>query len=343
MKLGLNIGLYGSAISDNFTLIDRAEQLGYDSVWTAEAYGSDAVTPLAWIAAQTQRLKVGSAVFQMPARTPAMTAMTAATLDQMSGGRFLLGLGVSGPQVVEGWHGRPFGKPLRVSREYVEIVRAILARDEPVTYQGEYYQLPYEGPGATGLGKPLKIMLRPRSSLPIYLAAIGPRNVQLTAEIADGWLPVFFSPERAQQTFAPLLKEGFARSGDPNKAERFDIAPSVGALVTDDIEGGRLQMKPQIALYIGGMGAKGRNFYNDLAQRYGFEAEAATIQELYLEGKKMEATMAVPDELVDEVSLVGPKDMLKDRIDVWKDAGIGTLIIQTSDPGTLEVIADISS
>ena len=342
MKLGLNIGLYGSAISDNFTLIDRAEQLGYDSVWTAEAYGSDAVTPLAWIAAQTQSIHVGSAVFQIPARTPAMTAMTAATLDQMSGGRFLLGLGVSGPQVVEGWHGKPFGKPLQVSREYVEIVRRILAREEPVEFDGTYYQLPYVGPGATGLGKPLKIMMRPRPTIPIYLAAIGPRNVQLTAEIADGWLPIFFSPERASETYGPLLAEGFARSGDPTKADRFDIAPSVAALVTDDIEAGRLQMKPGIALYVGGMGAKGRNFYNDLARRYGFEEEAETIQDLYLAGKKMEATMAVPDELVDEVCLVGPKDVLKDRIDVWKDAGIGTLIVQTSDPSTLEVIADIA-
>lgn len=343
MKLGLNIGLYGSAISDNFTLIDRAEQLGYDSVWTAEAYGSDALTPLAWIAAQTQSIHVGSAVFQMPARTPAMTAMTAATLDQMSGGRFKLGLGVSGPQVVEGWHGRPFGKPLTVSREYVEIVRSILAREEPVAFDGEVYQLPYTGPGATGLGKPLKIMMRPRPTIPIYLAAIGPRNVQLTAEIADGWLPIFFSPERAADTYGPLLEEGFKRSGETDKASRFDIAPSVTALVTDDIEAARLQMKPQIALYIGGMGAKGRNFYNDLARRYGFEQEAETIQDLYLSGKKMEATMAVPDELVDEVCLVGPRDMLKDRIDAWKDAGIGTLIVQTSDPATLETIADISS
>ncbi|MGI9641884.1 MAG: LLM class F420-dependent oxidoreductase [Acidimicrobiia bacterium] len=343
MKLGLNIGLYGSAISDNFTLIDRAEQLGYDSVWTAEAYGSDALTPLAWIAAQTQSIHVGSAVFQMPARTPAMTAMTAATLDQMSGGRFKLGLGVSGPQVVEGWHGRPFGKPLTVSREYVEIVRSILAREEPAAFDGEVYQLPYTGPGATGLGKPLKIMMRPRPTIPIYLAAIGPRNVQLTAEIADGWLPIFFSPERAADTYGPLLEEGFKRSGESDKASRFDIAPSVTALVTDDIEAARLQMKPQIALYIGGMGAKGRNFYNDLARRYGFEQEAETIQDLYLSGKKMEATMAVPDELVDEVCLVGPRDMLKDRIDAWKDAGIGTLIVQTSDPATLETIADISS
>ena len=340
MRLGLNIGYYGTAIADNFTLIDRAEQLGYDSVWTAEAYGSDALTPLAYVAARTSRIRVGSAVFQMPARTPAMTAMTAATLDQMSGGRFLLGLGVSGPQVVEGWHGRPFGKPLAVTREYVSIVRSILAREAPVEFEGDYYQLPYRGDGSLGLGKPLKIMMRPRKDLPIYLAAIGPRNVELTAEIADGWLPIFFSPERSSATYRSLLESGFDRSGEDGKADRFDIAPTVNALVTDDLEAGRLQMKPQIALYIGGMGAKGKNFYNDLARRYGYEQEAETIQDLYLAGKKMEATMAVPDELVDEICLVGSRDQIRDRLDAWKDAGIGTLIIATSDPATLDVIAD---
>jgi F420-dependent oxidoreductase-like protein len=342
VKLGLSIGLYGSAISDNFGLIERAENLGYDSVWSAEAYGSDALTPLAYIAARTNRIRLGSAVFQMPARTPAMTAMTAATLDQMSGGRFLLGLGVSGPQVVEGWHGRPFGKPLAISREYVAIVRAILSRREPVEFDGDYYQLPYSGPEATGLGKPLKIMLRPNPDIPIYLAAIGPRNVQLTAEIADGWLPVFFSPDRAAETYGPLLQAGFDRSGDPDKAQRFEIAPTVTALLTVDVEAGRLQMKPQLALYIGGMGAKGRNFYNDLARRYGFEKEAETIQDLYLSGKKMEATMAVPDDLVDEVCLVGPKERIRDRLDAWKDAGVGTLIVGSSDPNTLEALADLA-
>ena len=343
MKLGLNIGLYGSAIADNFTLIDRAEQLGYDSVWTAEAYGSDALTPLAWIAANTTRINVGSAVFQMPARTPAMTAMTAATLDEMSDGRFKLGLGVSGPQVVEGWHGRAFGKPLTVTREYVAIVRKILARDEPVSYDGSVYQLPYAGEDATGLGKPLKIMMRPRPDIPIYIASIGPRNVELTAEIADGWLPIFYSPERSREAYAPLLEAGFAKSGEPDKAERFDVAPTVTALLTDDVEAGRLQMKPQLALYIGGMGAKGRNFYNDLTKRYGYEAEAEQIQDLYLDGKKMEATMAVPDTLVDEVTLVGSKERIRDRLDAWKESGVGTLIIGTSDPATLVAIAELNA
>ncbi len=341
MKLGLNIGYYGTAIADNFTLIQEAEDLGYDSVWTAEAYGSDALTPLAWVAARTERIKVGSAVFQMPARTPAMTAMTAATIDVMSNGRFILGLGVSGPQVVEGWHGRAFGKPLTVTREYIAILRMIFARDEPVEFQGVYYQMPYTGDDATGLGKPLKMMLHPKNpDLPIYLAAIGPKNVKLAAEIADGWLPVFFSPERTSEMYQPLLDEGFALSGEDGKAERFAIAPTVGALVTDDLDAGRLQMKPMLALYIGGMGAKGRNFYNDLARRYGYEAEAETIQDLYLAGKKMEATMAVPDELVDEVCLVGSPDRIADRLDAWRAAGVSTLIVATSDLSTMRVIAE---
>lgn len=342
MKLGLNIGLYGTAIADNFGLIELAEDLGYDSVWTAEAYGTDAVTPLAWIAARTERIHIGSAVLQMPARTPAMTAMTATSLDLMSDGRFRLGLGVSGPQVVEGWHGRAFGKPIQLSREYVAIVRMILAREEPVAFDGDYYQLPYQGPDATGLGKPLKIMNRPRNpDLPIYLAAIGPRNVRLSAEIADGWLPVFFSPERTKDSYQQLLDEGFDRSGVTDKAQRFDIAPTATALVTDDLEGAMLQMKPQIALYVGGMGAKGRNFYNDLARRYGYGEEAEKIQDLYLAGKRMEATMLVPDALVDEVCLVGPKDRIADRLDAWKEAGVGTLILGTSDPTTLRTMAEL--
>jgi F420-dependent oxidoreductase-like protein len=341
MKLGLNIGYFGTAIADDFGLVAEAERLGYDSVWTAEAYGSDAVTPLAFIAGRTEKIKIGSAVFQMAARTPAMTAMTAATLDQMSGGRFLLGLGVSGPQVVEGWHGRPYGKPLGVTREYVEILRKIFARKEPVVHDGTYFQMPYTGQGATGLGKPLKIMSKPRNpDLPIYIAAIGPKNVELTAEIADGWLPIFFSPERSATVYQPLLDSGFSRSGDDTKADRFEIAPTVTALVTDDLEAGRLSMKPALALYIGGMGAKGRNFYNDLASRYGYEEAAENIQNLYLDGKRMEATMAVPDELVDEVCLVGSADRVKDRLAAWDDAGVTNLIIGASDITTLRTIAE---
>ncbi len=341
MKLGLNIGYFGTAIADNFGLIAAAEELGYDSVWTAEAYGTDALTPLAWIAAKTERIKIGSAVFQIPARTPAMTAMTATTLDIMSDGRFKLGLGVSGPQVVEGWHGKPFGKPLTVTREYVAILRKIFARDEPVEFEGTYYQLPYRGKDATGLGKPLKIMMKPKNeNMPILIAAIGPKNVQLTAEIADGWLPVFFSPERTATIYEPLLAAGFDRSGEPGKAERFEIVPTVSAIVTDDLDAGRLQMKPFLALYIGGMGAKGHNFYNDLARRYGYEEEAERIQDLYLAGKKMEATLAVPDALVDEVCLVGSSHQIRDRLEAWKDAGVSTLNIATTDPTTLRTIAE---
>ncbi len=342
MKLGLNVGYFGTAIADDFSIISTAEDLGFDSVWTAEAYGADALTPLAWIAAKTERIKVGSAVFQIPARTPGMTAMTASTLDIMSNGRFLLGLGVSGPQVVEGWHGRPYGKPLGVTREYVAILRKMFARDEPVSFDGDNYQLPYVGEGSTGLGKPLKIMHRPKNpNLPIYIAAIGPKNVQLTAEIADGWLPVFLSPERVAEIYGPHLATGFALADDKTKADRFDIAPTLSAIVTDDLEGGRLSIKPFLALYIGGMGAKGRNFYNDLACRYGYEAEAETIQDLYLAGKKMEATMAVPDALVDELALVGTKERIADRLDAWREAGVTTMILSTTDVATMRVMAEL--
>jgi F420-dependent oxidoreductase-like protein len=342
MKLGLNIGYFGTAIADDFTLISTAEELGFDSIWTAEAYGADALTPLAWVAAKTERIKVGSAVFQIPARTPGMTAMTASTLDIMSNGRFILGLGVSGPQVVEGWHGRPYGKPLGVTREYVAILRKMFARDEPVAFDGVNYQLPYLGEGATGLGKPLKLMHRPKNpDLPIYIAAIGPKNVQLTAEIADGWLPVFLSPDRVAEVYGPHLASGFELSGERDKVDRFEIAPTVSALVTDDLDKGRLSMKPFIALYVGGMGAKGRNFYHDLACRYGFEEEAEVIQDLYLAGKKMEATMAVPDTLVDELALVGTKERIADRLDAWRDCGVTTMILGTTDIETMRTMAEL--
>lgn len=342
MRLGINLGYFGTALADDTSLITDAEALGYDSVWTAEAYGSDAVVPLAFLAARTERIKLGAGILQIPARTPAMTAMTAATLDLMSGGRFLLGLGVSGPQVVEGWHGRPYGKPLGVTREYVDIVRRALAREEPLTADGDYYQLPYTGPEATGLGKPLKIMVRPkRADIPIYLAAIGPNNVRLTAEIADGWLPIFYSPEQTSSVYGPLLEEGFTASGEPGKEKRFDVAPTVFASVSDDLDRARRAAKPMLALYLGGMGAKGKNFYNDLACRYGYEAAAATIQDLYLDGKKMEATMAVPDDLVDEVCLVGPRERVAERVEAWKEAGVTTLIVSSTDPKTLRTLAEL--
>ncbi len=343
MKLGINLGYWGTAVAGDTSLVTEAESLGYDSVWTAEAYGADSIVPLAYLAGRTETIKLGAGIMQMPARTPAMTAMTAATLDQMSGGRFLLGLGVSGPQVVEGWHGRPYGKPLGVTREYVDIVRKMLARDEPVGYEGDYYQLPYTGEGSTGLGKPLKLMIRPTNpEIPIYLAAIGPRNVTLTAEIADGWLPIFFSPERSGEIYGPALAEGFNASGEPEKAKRFDVAPSVFATVTDDVDKGRLEAKPTLALYIGGMGAKGANFYNDLAHRYGYGEAAERIQDLYLEGSKMEATMAVPEDLVDELSLIGPRERIADRLEAWKDSPATTLIVNSTDLRTLRTLAEIA-
>jgi F420-dependent oxidoreductase-like protein len=342
MRLGINFGYWGSGPADNVALAQEAERLGFHSAWTAEAYGSDAVTPLTWIAAQTTTLNIGSAILQMPARTPAMTAMTAATIDVLSNGRFLLGLGLSGPQVVEGWHGQPYGKPLVRTREYVEIVREILRREKPLEHTGEHYAIPYQGPGATGLGKPLKLIVHPRrADIPIYLAAIGPKNTALTAEIADGWLPIFFSPYRVD-VFKPALDEGFARAGGGKSLASFDIAPTVTVIVTDDVEGGRNLMKPALALYIGGMGARGRNFYNDLACRYGFDAAAKEIQDLYLDGKKQEATAAVPDELVDEVALVGPRERIADRLDAWRDCGITTLICATGQPEALRVMAELA-
>jgi F420-dependent oxidoreductase-like protein len=275
VKLGLTLGYAppGTNPAELVPLVQTAEALGYDSVWASEAWGTDAVTVLAWLGASTSR--IGSAIMQIPGRTPANTAMTAATLDLMSNGRFILGLGTSGPQVVEGWHGQPWGKPLARTREYVEVVRAALRR-EVVEHHGEHYRIPYDGAGTSGLGKPLKLMLRPlRPDIPIYLAAIGPKNVALAAEIADGWLPIFVDPERFRDVFAPSLAA--ARDG-------FEIAATVNVLVGDDVQALRDSLKPYLALYVGGMGAKGRNFYNALVRRYGWEAEAERIQELYLDG-----------------------------------------------------------
>jgi len=309
-----------------------AEGLGYDSAWAAEAWGTDAVSVLAWLGASTTRIKIGSAIMQIPGRTPANTAMTAATLDLMSEGRFILGLGTSGPQVVEGWHGQPWGKPLVKTREYVEIVRTALRR-EVVEHHGEHYRIPYDGPDATGLGKPLKLMLRPlRADIPIYLAAMAPKNVALAAEIADGWLPLFVDPDRFGDAFGASLAG--AREG-------FDIAATVNVLVGDDVQALRDSLKPYFALYVGGLGAKGKNFYNALVRRYGWEAEAERIQELYLGGKQREAIAAVPDELVDAVSLIGPKERIRDRLEAWRETPVTTLIVGSPQPEALEVLAGL--
>jgi F420-dependent oxidoreductase-like protein len=344
MRLGVNFGYqdWGANLVGAVSMAKEADALGYSSGWTAEAYGTDAVTPLTWMLAQTERMSFGPAIMQMPARTPAMTAMTAATLDLMSGGRFLLGLGLSGPQVVEGWHGQAYGKPLTKTREYVEIVRTILAREAPLEHHGPHYDIPYTGSDATGLGKPLKLIVHPRRpDIPIYLASIGEKNVELTAEIADGWLPIFFSPERYREAFGPSIEAGLAKAGNGKTLADFDIAPTVTVIVGDDIELLRSFVKPMIALYVGGMGARGRNFYNALACRYGYEAAATEIQDLYLDGKKKEATAAVPDELVDEVALIGPKERIRDRIDAWKESGVGTMIVGAQQPEALRVMAEL--
>ena len=334
MQLGVNLGYAppGTNPAELVPVALAAEGLGYDSVWAAEAWGTDAVTVLAWLAASTSRIKVGSAIMQIPGRTPANTAMTAATLDLMSGGRFILGLGTSGPQVVEGWHGQSWGKPLGRTREYVEIVRTALRR-EVVEHHGEHYTIPYDGPGATGLGKPLKLMLRPlRADIPIFLAAIGPKNVALAAEIADGWLPIFVDPERFGEAFGPSIAD--AREG-------FEIAATVSVLVGDDVQALRDSLKPYLALYVGGMGAKGKNFYNTLMRRYGWEAEAERIQELYLAGSQREAIAAVPDELVDAVCLVGPKERIRDRLEAWRETPVTTLVVGSPQPEALQVLAEL--
>ena len=331
VRLGFYMGYAppGTNPRELIALAHEAERLGYDSAWAAEAWGTDAVTVLAWLAATTTTIKVGSAIMQIPGRTPTNTAMTAATLDLMSGGRFLLGLGTSGPQVVEGWHGQPWGKPITRTREYVEIVRAALRRDQ-VEFHGKEYEIPYSADGATGLGKPLKLLVRGhRADIPIYLAALSPKNVRTAFEIADGWLPIYFSPERARDAFAFEPRDGF------------DIAPSVNVVVSDDVQTARGALKPLLALYVGGMGARGANFYNALVRRYGYEEEAARIQELYLDGKQRDAIAAVPDALVDEVALVGPRERIAERLEAWRESGATTLLVATHDPVALRTMAEL--
>jgi F420-dependent oxidoreductase-like protein len=320
MKLGVHIGYWGLGLSsaDQLNIVQQAEKLGYDSVWAAEAYGSDTATVLGWLAGQTSTIRLGSGIFQMPARSPAMTAMTAATIDQLSNGRMICGIGSSGPQVAEGWHGQRFAKQLQRTREYVAVMRMALAR-ERVEFHGQTLQLPLpDGPG-----KALKLTISPvQQRIPIYLAAIGPRNTELAGEIADGWIPTLFSPEHVSE-LRPLLQQGAQRSG--KSLEHFDVAPTVNVFVTDDLQGARDAMRPFIALYVGGMGSRDQNFYNQLVQRYGFADAAAQIQELYLDGKREQAMAAIPDELIDTVSLCGPKDLVRERLAVYRDAGVGTL------------------
>jgi F420-dependent oxidoreductase-like protein len=332
MKLGFYMGYAqpGTSPLELLALAREAETLGYDSAWAAEAWGVDAITPLAWLGAQTSRLKLGTAIMQLPGRSPANAAMTAVTLDLLSGGRFLMGLGTSGPQVVEGWHGQEWGKPLGKTREYVEIVRAVVRR-ERLEHHGEHYDIPVQG--GTGLGKPLKLMARPlRAEIPIYLAAIAPKAVEQAFEIADGWLPIFWSPEQARSVF-PLDR---AR-------DDFDVAPSVPAIVTDDVESARSMLKEYYSFYIGGMGARGKNFYNDLFTRYGYEAEAREIQDLFLGGNQREAATKVPDAFVDEVALIGSVEKIRDRLAAWRESGATTLLVSTRDAATLRGVAEAAS
>ncbi|MBA2505199.1 MAG: LLM class F420-dependent oxidoreductase [Thermoleophilaceae bacterium] len=324
MELGLQVGYWGLGLTadQQLQLVKDAESSGFDSVWAAEAYGSDTATVLAFLAAGTEKIKIGSAIFQMPARSPAMTAMTAATLDNISGGRMKLGIGSSGPQVAEGWHGQRFAHQLQRTREYVAIMRKALAR-ERLEFKGEEYELPLpDGPG-----KALKLTIAPvQERIPIYIAAIGPKNTELVGEIADGLLPMFFSPEYVKET-REILEAGAAKTGNGKKIDAsFDIAPAVNVSIDEDEDSARDRMRPLIALYVGGMGSRKKNFYNAAMQRYGFEAEAKEIQDLYLDGKKDEAAAAIPAEMIDMVSLVGSKDKVRDRLDAYRDAGVGTLV-----------------
>jgi F420-dependent oxidoreductase-like protein len=319
-------------------MIAEAEKLGFDSLWTAEAYGSDAITPLAWWGASTERLKLGTGIVQISARTPAATAMAAMTLDHLSGGRLILGLGVSGPQVVEGWYGQPFAKPLARMREYIGVLRQVWARQGPVTNAGPHYPLPL--PEGTGLGKPLKASIRPlREDIPIFLAAEGPKNIALAGEVCDGWLALFYSPHH-DGFYREALSEGLGRPGARRTAEEFEVTASVPLIVTDDIEAAADAMRPMYALYFGGMGAKGTNFHANVAIRMGYEAEVARIQELYLSGHKDEAAAAVPTELLEKLTLIGSKDKIRHDLEAWRDSIVTTLLI-AGDPATLRTAAEL--
>ena len=339
MKLGLSIGYSGAHLDVPIKLVQRAEELGYDSVWTAEAYGSDAVTPLAYLAAVTKRIKLGTGIMQLAARTPANAAMSAATVDAMAGGgRFIAGLGVSGPQIVEGWYGQPWGKPYWRVRDYVTIMRKILRRDGPVSHDGKEIALPYAGPGAMGIGKPLKSILHMNPDLPIYLATGTETMVKLTAEIADGWLPMGFMPG-AMEEYRPWLEEGFRRAGDGKSLKNFSVVASVHVQVDDDVKGALAKLKPEVALYVGGMGHETKNFHNDIMVRRGFGDAARRIQELYLAKRKDEAIAAVPDEWVDMKSLVGPPARIRERYRAWEDCGADTISVRSRQPEAIEVMA----
>jgi F420-dependent oxidoreductase-like protein len=340
MRLGLMVGYSGAQVAIDIDMVKEAESLGYHSVWTAEAWGSDAVSPLAWIAAQTTKIKLGTGIMQLPGRSPANTAMTAMTLDALSHGRFILGLGTSGPQVVEGWHGVPFSKALSWMREYITIVQTIFAREKPLEFSGERYQIPYRGPGATGLGKPLKSILHGNKNIPIYTGSMAPKSQAQSAELCQGLLLTCMHPERFD-VIEPNLNEGFAKAGNGKSLKDFDIAPTVAVIIGKDLDACRAPLKMSLALYIGGMGARDKNFYNEYIRRVGFEDVAIKIQDLYLDGKRAEAIAAVPDELVDTLHLVGPPERIRDRFAVWKESKVGTLIIGAQQREAIRLMAEL--
>jgi F420-dependent oxidoreductase-like protein len=343
LKLGLNTGFWASGAPSPAALeaVKEAERLGFDSIWTSEAYGCDVLTPLAWWGSQTEKVRLGTAIMQMSARRPTAAAMAAMTMDHLSGGRFILGLGVSGPQVVEGWYGEPFAKPLARTREYVSIVRNAIARQEPVTSGGAHYPLPVNGrEGITGLGKPLKSTLHPlRERIPICLGAEGPKNIALTAEIADGWLALFYSPHHDAELYRPCLEEGFARRDRPH--DDFEIHASIPFVVDDDVERAADMIRPRLALYFGGMGARSMNFHREVPVRMGYEAEARKIQELYMDGKKDEAAAAVPTRLVEQLALIGPADKIRHDLEAWRESSVTSLLIEPGPPERLRQAAEL--
>ena len=343
LKLGLNTGFWASGAPSPAALeaVKEAERLGFDSIWTSEAYGCDVLTPLAWWGSQTEKVRLGTAIMQMSARRPTAAAMAAMTMDHLSGGRFILGLGVSGPQVVEGWYGEPFAKPLARTREYVSIVRNAIARQEPVTSDGAHYPLPVNGrEGITGLGKPLKSTLHPlRERLPVHLAAEGPKNIALAAEIADGWLALFYSPHHDAELYRPCLEEGFARRDRPH--DDFEIHASIPFVVHDDVEQAADMIRPRLALYFGGMGARSMNFHREVPVRMGYEAEARKIQELYMDGKKDEAAAAVPTRLVEQLALIGPADKIRHDLEAWRESSVTSLLIEPGPPERLRQAAEL--
>src|SRR4051794_5101191 len=341
MRIGINVGYWSAGPPPGAAeLVAEADRLGLDSVWTAEAYGSDVLTPLAWWGANTRQIRLGTAIAQISAREPAAAAMAAITMDHLSQGRFILGLGVSGPQVVEGWYGKPFAKPLARTREYIAIIRDILRREGPLTFEGEQYRLPLEG--GTGLGKPLKASVRPfREDLPIFLAAEGPKNVALAAELCDGWLALFYAPEH-DGFYRDALDEGFAREGARRSRDDFEIVASVPVIITDDRSGALDAVRPMYALYFGGMGARDKNFHADVARRMGYEREVDEVQDLYLSGKKDEAAAAIPASLIEELTLVGPIEKIRDDMAKWKASQVTTLCVQGAHVGVLEDLCHLA-